>query len=229
MEILHSDKLSGVDRGASTQQHVDVEEIRDGLIVLKNGSLRAILTATAVNFDLKSTEEQDSIIQNYQNFINSIEFPVQIVITSRKLNITPYLDQLRNMEQRQANELLRFQIAEYRKFIGDLVENSNIMTKSFYLVIPFYPVESEKGGLFQKISTLFSSKREIIKNREFFETYKSQLWQRVDYVASSISGAGIKAVPLNTEEIIELLYNAYNPSIFTNSIIKKVSEIELKS
>ncbi|TAK95991.1 hypothetical protein EPO05_02870 [Patescibacteria group bacterium] len=229
MEELHSAQMSGQDTAASTQQHVEVEEIRDGLLVLRNGSLRAILAVTAINFDLKSTEEQDSIIQNYQNFINSIEFPTQIVISSRKLNITPYLDYLQTMEQKQRNELLRFQISEYRNFIKELVENSNIMTKNFYIVVPFYPVESEKGGFFEKMSTLFSSKREIIKKREYFETYKSQLWQRVDYVASSLSGTGVKAVPLNTEELIELLYNAYNPSMFTTSIVKKVSDIELKA
>jgi hypothetical protein len=229
MEFLHSNKLSGADKGASTQEHIDVEEIKDGAIVLKNGALRAVLLVSSVNFDLKSSEEQDLIIQQYQNFLNSLDFPIQVLVSSRKMNITPYLEYLEGMEKKQTNEILRFQTGEYRNFIKSLVDISNIMSKSFYVVVPFSPVESQEGGFFQKITSIFSPKQGILKKREWFETYKNQLWQRVDYVANALSGTGVKVVQLKTDELIELLYNSYNPNIFTNALIKDVDKIELKN
>lgn len=228
MEFLHSTKLSGAEKGASTQEHIDVEEIKDGAVVLKSGALRAILLVSSINFDLKSSEEQEIIIQQYQNFLNSLDFPVQIVVSSRKMNITPYLEYLEGMEKRQTNEILRFQTAEYRNFIKSLVDISNIMSKSFYVVVPFSPVESQEGGFFQKMTAIFSPKQGILKKREWFETYKNQLWQRVDYVMNALGGTGVKVTQLKTEELIELLYNAYNPNVFTNAIIKDTDKIEFK-
>lgn len=229
MEFLHSNKLSGGEKGASTQEHIDVEEIKDGTIVLKSGALRSILLVSSINFDLKSGEEQALIIQQYQNFLNSLDFPVQIIVSSRKMNITPYLEYLEGMEKKQTNEILRFQTSEYRSFIKSLVDISNIMTKSFYVVVPFSPVESQEGGFFQKLTAIFSSKQGILKKREWFETYKSQLWQRVDYVINALSGTGVQVTQLKTDELIELLYNSYNPNVFTNTIIKDVNKIEFKS
>ena len=229
MEFLHSTKLSGAEKGASTQSHIDVEEIKDGAIILKNGALRAVLLVSSINFDLKSSEEQSLIIQQYQNFLNSLDFPVQILISSRKMNITPYLEYLEGMEKKQTNEILRFQTAEYRNFIKSLVDISNIMTKSFYVVVPFSPIESQEGGFFQKVSAMFNPKQGILKKREWFETYKNQLWQRVDYVMNALGGTGVKVTQLKTDELIELLYNSYNPNVFTNAIIKDVDKIELKS
>ena len=226
MELLHSKKLSSGNK-ASTQKYVDVDEIRDGVIILKNGSLRSILLVSSINFDLKSTEEQDAIIGQYQNFINSLDFPLQIVISSRKLNIGPYLDFLKKKEAQQTNELLQFQIVEYQHFIKNLTEISNIMSKFFYIVVPFSPVESEDQDIFKKLSSMVNPKRMIQEKREVFETYKNQLWQRVDHVIAGLSGIGLKLVPLKTEEIIELLYNSYNPSIYTNTIVKEIEKIEL--
>ena len=118
MEVLHSKKLGGNVSGASTQKYVDVEEIKDGVVVLKNGSLRAILLVSSINFDLKSTEEQDGIINQYQGFLNSIDFPLQILISSRRINLDPYLEFVKDKEQHQTNELLRFQISEYPSRYG---------------------------------------------------------------------------------------------------------------
>jgi hypothetical protein len=228
MEKLHSKKIAGEKNGGnSTQKYVDVEEIRDGVIVLKSNSLRSVLLVSSINFDLKSTEEQDAIIQQYQGFLNSLDFPTQILINSRRLNVEPYLDFLGEKEKKQTNELLRLQISEYRNFIKNLTEVSNIMTKFFYIVVPFSPIENKEGGMFNKISTLFSPKQEIIKKRETFETYKNQLWQRVDHIIAGLSGIGLKIVPLQTEEIIELLYNSYNPNVFKSVIIKDVDKVEL--
>lgn len=226
MELLHSKKLASDIRN-STQKYVDVEEIRDGVIILKNRSLRSVLLVSSINFDLKSTEEQDAIIMQYQNFLNSVDFPLQIVVSSRKLNIKPYIDFLKKKESMQTNELLRLQISEYQNFIKNLTEISNIMSKFFYIVVPFSPIENKKSGFFGKISTMFNKKRTIMEKREVFETYKSQLWQRVDHIIAGLTGTGIKITALNTEEIIELLYNSYNPSLFTNAIIRDVDKLEI--
>ncbi len=229
MELLHSKKLSGGANGASTQKYVDVEEIKDGVIVLKNGSLRMIILVSSINFDLKSTEEQDAIINQYQNFLNSLDFPVQIVVSSRKLNVKPYLEFLKAKEDQQANELLRLQISEYINFIKNLTEVSNIMSKFFYIVVPFSPSETKKGGFFEKISSIFNPKQVISQKRELFGTYENQLLQRADHIIAGLSGIGVKVTPLNTGEIIELLYNSYNPSVFTKSIVKETEKLELKT
>jgi len=227
MEDLHSNELSGGGSNASTQRYIDVEEIRDGVIVLKNGGLRSVLLISSINFDLKSSEEQDGIIYQYQNFLNSLDFPLQIVISSRRLNIGPYIEFLAGKERKQTNELLRLQISEYKNFIKNLTEVSNIMSKNFYVVVPFAPIENTQGGFFSRIVTLLNPKKALSDKRHMFETYKNQLWQRVDHISAGLSGTGVKAAPLSTEEIIELLYNSYNPSVFTSTLIKDVNEIEL--
>lgn len=225
-ELLTPKKNTGA---ASTQRYVDVEEIREGVIVLKSGALRSVLLVSSINFDLKSSEEQDAIIAQYQNFLNSLDFPVQIVVQSRRFNIDPYLSLLKNREAQQTNELLRFQIGEYRDFIKNLTEVSNIMSKFFYVVVPFSPVENEQGGFFQKITDIFHPKQTVGLQEELFDTYRTQLLQRVEHVMAALTPTGIRATLLGTEEVIELLYNSYNPSLFTTSIVKNISSIELQS
>jgi hypothetical protein len=228
MELLHSKKSGGSGAGSSTQKYVDVEEIKDGVIVLKSGALRSILLVSSINFDLKASDEQDAIIGQYQNFLNSLDFPAQILISSKKLNIKPYLDYLKDKEAQINNELLRLQISEYMNFIKNLTEVSNIMSKFFYIVVPFSPVETKEGGLFEKVSSIFNPKQAINAKREAFETYENQLWQRVDHVVAGLSGIGVKVTALNTEEVIELLFNSYNPSIFTKTVVSDAKGIELR-
>ena len=229
MESLHSNKLtSGGNAGISTQKYVDVEEVRDGVIILKNGSLRAVLLVSSINFDLMATEEQDITISQYQNFLNSLDFPMQIIVSSRKLNINPYLEYLKKREKQLTNELLIFQLSEYSNFIKNLAEVSNIMSKFFYVVVPFFPIESTKSGMLDRLFGATSSQMAVAKRRELFDTYKAQLWQRVDHVSAGLSGTGVKVTPLKTEELIELLYNSYNPSIHSNSIVKDIDKVELR-
>ena len=228
MELLHSSELTNGEGGLSTQKYVDVEEVRDGVIMLKNGSLRAVMMVSSINFDLKASEEQDTIVSQYQSFLNSLDFPIQIVISSRKLNITPYMDYLKKQEAHITNELLAFQLSEYSSFIKNLAEVSNIMTKYFYVVVPFYPIENVKKGILDGFFGSAGSHQSIAKRREMFETYKNQLWQRVDHVSAGLSGTGVKVTPLKTEELIELLYNTYNPTIHTSTILKGVDKLELR-
>ncbi|MDO8566411.1 MAG: hypothetical protein Q7S04_04515 [Candidatus Moranbacteria bacterium] len=225
MELLKPKNKGGSTSG--TQKYVEVDEIRDGVIVLKSGALRAVVLVSSLNFDLKSTEEQDAIINQYQQFLNSLDFPVQIVISSRRFNIEPYLDLLEKEVKQQENELLRFQISEYKSFIKNLTEVSNIMSKYFYVVVPFSSSEDEQGGFIDKILGTFRSKQSVGAHGVLFETYKAQLFQRVNHIATALGAAGVNAVPLGTEEIIELLYNSYNPSLYTAAVIKNVEDIEL--
>lgn len=229
MEKLHSDKLSsGANRGSSTLKFVEVQEIHDGVVLLKNGSLRSILAVSSINFDLKSTDEQNAIVSQYQNFLNSLDFPTQILISSRKFNIKPYLELLKTREKEQRNELLRIQIREYQKFILQLTEVTNIMSKHFYVIVPFFPVEVNKSGVFDSLFSVFNPQKVVIHKREQFETYKSQLYQRIDHVISGLSGTGVRIVPLKTDEIIELLYNSYNPNLFAINIINDIESLEMQ-
>lgn len=228
MEILHSKKITKASASDATQKYLDVAEVKEDTVVLKNGALRAILAVSAINFDLKSTDEQEAIVVQYQNFLNSVDFPLQILISSRKLNMENYIHYLEENEKKQPNELLRLQIAEYKNFINQLVSVSNIMDKNFYIIIPFSPIEDQKKGFFSNIKNMINPRAQILEKRENFETYKNQLFQRVDHITAALSGIGIRIVPLKTEEIIELLFDSYNPEIYNSIVVKNVGELEIK-
>ncbi|MBM3256004.1 MAG: hypothetical protein FJZ04_00845 [Candidatus Moranbacteria bacterium] len=215
MEKLTDTKLiKGPQKAAPTQQFLDIEEIRDGVVVLKNGSLRAVLMASSINFDLKSTDEQDAIISYYQSFLNSLDFPIQIIVSSRRVNLKHYLEDLVQKSKEQTNELLHLQMEEYIRFIKGLVSMVDIVNKSFYIVVPFSPIESAKGGPLEKIKELFAGGKEVTSKEKQanFQVYKDQLWQRVEHVQYGLNGAGVRMVALNTQELIELYYSFYNPS-----------------
>lgn len=226
MELLHENKKNKSNN--SSQKYVDIEEIKNGVIIMKNGSLRIVLLVSSINFDLKSTDEQDAIISQYQNFLNSLDFPVQIVVSSRKFNINPYLEIIKEKEKVQKNELLRMQIAEYSNFIKRLTDSTKIMSKFFYIVVPFSPIESKKEGFFAKMMNIFNPSQQMAVRKEFLEAQISQLWQRARQVEAALSGAGLKMTPLGTQELIELFYNSYNPSLNVNTIIKEVESLELE-
>lgn len=213
-------------QGAEIQKHINIKDIKDGVIILKDRGMRAILLASSINFALKSGEEQDAIIYKYQSFLNSLDFPVQIMVASRKFNIDPYIDTLKTAELKQENELLKIQTTEYINFIQGLTESSNIMTESFYVVIPYAPIQI-KAGTFTK---LFSKKKEVSQevNDDEFQKLKTQLWQRVEFVMSGLGGAGIKTVPLNNDELIELFYKLYNPSARENPELEKAKDIRMQ-
>ena len=187
----------------STQQFLEIEDIRDGVLILKDGSLRGILAVSSLNFALKSEEEQNAIIYQFQNFLNSLDFPIQIYIQSRKLNITGYLDKLRELERQQRNELLKIQTREYIQFIEKLLAETSIMTKNFYLVVPFSPPVTP--GLRPK-----REKGAVLSDEEF-KRAKIQLWQRMEFVAHGLRNCGLFCTALNSHEIIELFWSIYHP------------------
>lgn len=228
MEILHSKKLATEPSSSPTQKYLDVAEVKGDVVILKSGAMRAILAVSAINFDLKSTDEQEAIINQYQNFLNSVDFPIQIIVSSRKLDMRTYFDYVTTKEKTQSSELLRLQLSEYRNFIEQLVSGSNIMEKNFYIVVPFSPIENKDKGFFSNIGSLMNPQKNIIEKNENFETYKNQLLQRVDHIIAALSGIGLRIAPLKTEELIELLFNSYNPEIFNASELKDVEKLELQ-
>lgn len=235
MELFHSKNKKGKSStegkgsgGLSSQKYINVEEVKNDIVVLKNRSLKAILLVSSINFELKSSEEQEAIIYGYQNFLNSLDFPVQILISSKRLDIDPYIELLDEKKKGQTSELMRLQISEYSNFVKNLTESSQIMSKYFYVVVPFYPIESVEGGFFSKVMDMVSPKQKITEDIETFESYKNQLWQRVNQISSGLSALGVKSTVLKTEEIIELLFSSYNPSVFSSSAIKDLEAIELE-
>ena len=186
----------------STQQFLEFEEVREGVLLLKGRQVRGVLMVSSQNFALKSEEEQQAIIFQFQDFLNSLDFSLQISIQSRRLNITGYLDFLKELATNQQNELLKKQTEDYRLFIERLIAGGSIMAKNFFVIVPFSFFEVVDGGK-PKFSGSLSD--------EEFQRMKNQLWQRMEYVALGLRRAGLQVVPLNTEELIELLWSWHHP------------------
>ena len=198
----------------SANKFLAIDTVREDVILLKAGGLRVILMCSSLNFALKSTDEQDAIIYQYQNFLNALDFPLQFVIHSRKLNISPYIESLRARQKDEDNELLKIQIGEYIDFISSFVEMSNIMSKTFYVIVPYTPSVFEKKGIAASLFNTLTFKKSGAEEAGSFEEQKNQLWQRVEAVVTGLRRFGIRSSPLNTEELIELFYGLYNPSEF---------------
>lgn len=203
-------------RARASQEIIPIEEVRNGVLILKDGSLRTVLMASSLNFALKSTQEQDAIILQYQNFLNSLDFSTQFFIQSRKLNINPYLETLKERKKQEINELLKIQISEYITFVKDFVESTNIVSKTFYVVVSFIPQGlniSAQRGIKRMFADLGGRSKggQATFAEEKFEEYRLQLLQRANVVVDGLARCGVRAVPLNTEELIELYYELYNP------------------
>ncbi len=196
--------------GKSTQSFLRMSEIKNDTVVVDDGTLRAIVAVSSTNFDLKSQDEQNSIIYNFQRFLNSLDFPIQILMQSRKMEIGGYLEKLKRMAEKQTNELLRVQTVEYVEFISRLIENASIMNKNFYVIVPLgVSIFPAAAGFFASIFGNGKS-QEIAKKIENFEKEKEKLDTRVSSLLSNLSGIGIRGARLKTEEIIQLYYNSYN-------------------
>ncbi len=207
-----SNTLPKAKSASPSQKFIDIQEIRDDVVVLKNGGLRAVCIASSINFELKSSDEQKALIGNFQGFLNSLDFPVQIVVSSRKMDISSYLNDLRELAKTQENELLQAQTIEYIEFIEKFVELTNIMSKNFYLVIPFNPMGFKKEGFLDRIKYIIKPKEVIQKiSPEKFQEYKDQLMQRVNHVIIGLRTMEIRARILNTDQLIRLFYDYYNP------------------
>ena len=199
-------------KAKATQEFVPIQEVRDGIILLKDGGLRGIILANSTNLSLKSSDEQRATILQFQNFLNTLDFPIQISIQSRKLDIRPYILLLENRMKVQNEPLLKLQTKEYIGFIQSFTETVSIMTKSFFIVVPYtHNTLVADTGIFKG---LFSQKNKQAKKAEAeldFEEKRSQLEQRMSVIEQGLSRCGIKTAPLGTEEIVEVFYKVFNP------------------
>lgn len=205
-------------KSKATQEFVPIKEIRDGVVILKDGSMRMILMASSINFALKSEDEQAAVLLQFQNFLNSLEYSTQIFIQSRRLDIRPYLSLLKERLKAQLSDLMRIQIEEYINFIREFTEEAHIMTKTFFVIIPYAStgLSTKKTSAFSGLSNLLSGKKGASttkKERELeaFEEARSQLEQRTNVIKSGLARTGVRAVPLGTEEVTELYYKFFNP------------------
>ncbi len=192
----------------TTQEFIPIKEIRNGILVLKDGSLRAILMTSAVNLALKSNDEQQGTIYMFQNFLNSLDFSLQIIAQSRKLDIKPYLASLRDREVISEEPLLKLQIREYTNFIENFTDQINVMKKHFFVVIPLTPNPISKGN--NPFKDFFGSKKEDNLSKEDFSEYMSQLEQRDSLVQAGLSRIGVRSSLLGNEEAVELFYSIFN-------------------
>ena len=200
----------------ATQEFVPLKEVRDGLVVLKDGSLRALLMASSINLALKSQDEQEAIVGQFQNFLNSLEFTVQFFIESRDLDIRPYVALLEERYAAELDDLMKVQIREYIAFIKDFTQRSNIMSKNFFIVVPYDPALVARGGVRAALGGLVpgrqsSSVTSDALTDEQFEQYRTQLEQRVAVVEQGLVRTGVRVASLGTEEVIELFYKLLNP------------------
>jgi hypothetical protein len=196
----------------ATQEFVPIKEVRDGVIVLKDGALRAIILASSVNLSLKSADEQRATILQFQDFLNTLDFPIQISVQSRKLDIRPYLLLLENRMKVQNEALLKLQTKEYMNFIMNFTESVNIMTKSFFIVVPYtHTTLKSDSGFFGRIFKRQNKEDRQSMKEEDFEEKKSQLEQRVSVIQQGLSRCGIKSAKLGTEEVVEVFYKVFNP------------------
>ncbi len=202
-------------KAQSTQDFVPIKEVRDGIVVLKDGSLRALLMASSINLALKSQDEQQAVIGQFQNFLNSLEFTAQFFIESRELDIRPYIALLEDRLAKELDDLMKVQIREYIVFIRDFTERANIMTKNFFIVVPYDPALINRGkGITGALNSLLPSKNGSGSGTltdEQFEQYRTQLEQRIAVVEQGLVRTGVRVVKLGTEEVIELFYKLFNP------------------
>jgi len=212
MPEMQSPKLAKAKPGPSTVRYLDIAEIRDDTVVLKDGTLRAVVLVSSINFALKSEDEQEAIISAYVSFLNSLEHPIEVVIQSRKLNIDAYLEQLTQKEREQTNELLRAQITDYRAFIKDLVELGEIMNKRFYIVVPFDPFTAKNKSFWSRFREILSPGVAIKLRDKQFQDRKGGLELRLNRIMGGLQSMGLSAATLNTQTLIELYYSALNPS-----------------
>lgn len=216
----------------STQNLLQIAEIRDGIVIMNDGSFRSVVMVKSINFDLMSQSEKEAVEFNYQNFLNSLFFPIQIFIRSQKVDIAPYIEKLDKIRSEHDNMLLALLMDDYIEYMASLAEQTNIMDKKFYIVIPYFPhVDVQKAITQSKnfvtgLVGLFSSKEQhVVINEADLEKGKTELRNRVQAVLSGLQQCNIQGLPLDTQELIELYYDTYNPDTATRQELKNFNDL----
>lgn len=217
----------------STQNSLQIAEIRDGIVIMNDGSYRAVIMCKAINFDLMSPQEREAVEYSYQGFLNSLYFPVQIFIRSQKVDIRPYIDKLDKIRTEHENMLLALLMEDYIHFMSDLATQTNIMDKKFYVIIPLFAtidvgkaVGKAKNASKNFISNALGQKEQaVVINEVDLERAKTELRNRVQSAISGLQQSGIQSLPLDTQELIELYYDAYNPDTATRQQLKNFDDL----
>lgn len=220
-------KLAGSRPKNSTQKFLDIAEIRDDLVILNNGTVRSVLLVSSINFDLKSEDEQRAIVSGYVSFLNSLDYSLQIVVQSRPLNIDDYLDRIKKIEKEQTNELLRMQTADYRQFVRELLTLERIMSKRFYIVVPYSPTTDKKRSFVDRFASVFSTAKVVQLSRKRFDEFSTQLNKRTNFIAGGLESLGLRSQRLNTQALIELYYNSYNPDLFQKQGLENINKLRV--
>lgn len=212
----------------ATQVHLPIAEIKDDTVILKDGTLRAVLMTSSINFALKSEDEQNALISSYVSFLNSIDYPLQIVVQSRQLQVGPYMERLQQAYHEQTNELLRQQIADYRSFVAELIDIGQIMTKRFYVVVPYDPLSNKKKSFWTRMQEVLKPALTLRLKESRFNERKQDLDLRVRQVNSGLQSVGLQVVRLDTQALIELYYTTYNPQISFSEQLQSVDKINIE-
>jgi hypothetical protein len=223
-------KLAKPKMGPPTQRFLDIAEIREDAVVMKDGTLRAVLLVSSINFALKSEDEQQATIQGYMQFLNGLEHPIQICIQSRKMNVDAYMMKMKSQEETITNELLKGQIRDYMSFVSELVELGEIMQKRFFCIIPYDPLEAgKKSGFMQKLTAALSPAAILKLNNKQFRERKDILNQRVGNIAGGLQSMGLQVVQLDTQGLIELYYNSYNPGASEEQKLAPIEKLQVET
>ncbi len=228
---MATNKLAGAKPGVPSQRFLDVAEIRDDIVIMRDGTLRCVLLVSSINFSLKSLDEQNAIVQAYMQFLNGIDYPLQVVIQSRRMNIDHYMSQLDESEKTITNDLLKRQIRDYKDFVKQLVQLGDIMQKRFYVVIQLNP-ETDKGtvqkGFTQRLADIFSPTIAGKLTEDRFQKLKFDLSLRINQIIGGLSSMSLNAVQLDTQSLIEMLYTVYNPELFETQRMTDIGKLQLE-
>ncbi|HEY5805857.1 MAG TPA: hypothetical protein VIS56_00540 [Candidatus Saccharimonadales bacterium] len=216
----------------STQNTLQIAEIRDGIVIMNDGSFRSVVMVKSVNFDLMSQQEQEAVEFSYQGFLNSLYFPIQIFIRSQRVDLQPYINKLDKIRSEHDNMLLAMLMEDYIGYIDQLSQQTNIMDKKFYIVIPFFPHVDVQKAITQSKNFvtgflgLFNTKEQsVVINEQDLEKAKAELKNRIQAVMQGLMQCNIQSLPLDTQELIELYYDTYNPDTATRQQLKNFENL----
>lgn len=217
----------------STQNSLQIAEIRDGIVIMKDGSFRSVIMVKSINFDLMSSQEQEGVELGYQSFLNSLYFPVQIFIRSQRIDLSPYIAKLDRIRTEHDNMLLAYLMDDYIDYIASLSQQTNIMDKRFYVVVPYFTGEEpsknfgQTKSLLTGLANLFNSNHDqkIVINEAALETAKTELRNRVQATLAGLMQCNVQGLPLDTQELIELFYDTYNPDTATRQELKNFEDL----
>ncbi|MGE5425864.1 MAG: hypothetical protein ACM3PZ_02225 [Bacillota bacterium] len=213
---------------SSTQQYLDIAEIKDDVVIMKDGTLRAVLLVSSINFALKSEDEQNAVINSYVMFLNNLGFMLEIVIQSRELDIDNYLNYLKEKEKQQLNKLLKMQTAEYVEYIKELTSIGKIMNKRFYVVVPYNPLSDKHKGFFTLLGEAIKPATSISLKEKGFQRYKEMLNRRLESVIGGLESMGVSVARLDTQSLIELYYKTYNPETSKNQSLAEIDKLRVE-